>query len=35
MKLEPVTKIENRKKKRSKKFDVDVMSENCEVIVIF
>ena len=34
MKLGPVTKLE-KKNKTSKKFDVDVMSENCEVIVIF
>ena len=35
MKLRPVTKIDTRNKTRSKKIDVDVMSENCDVIVIF
>ena len=35
MKHGPVTKIEKRKKKCQKKFDDDVMSVNCEVIVIF
>ena len=34
MKLEPVTKIDKRNKKTLKKFDVDVMSGNCDVIVI-
>ena len=28
-------KLDKRNKKTSKKFDVDVMSENCDVIVIF
>ena len=35
MKLGPVTKLDNRNKTTSKKFDVDVMSENFDVIVIF
>ena len=35
MKLGPVTKLGKRDKTTSKKFDVDVMSENCDVIVIF
>ena len=35
MKHGPVTKIEKRKKKCQKKFDDDVMSVNCEIIVIF
>ena len=35
MKLRPVTKLDKRNKTTSKKFDVDVMSENCDVIVIF
>ena len=30
-----VTKLDKRNKTTSKKFDDDVMSENCEVIVIF
>ena len=34
MKLEPVTKLDERNKTTSKKFDEDVMSENCDVIVI-
>ena len=34
MKLEPVTKLDKRNKTTSKKFDEDVMSENCDVIVI-
>ena len=34
MKLGPVTKI-HKTNKKSKKFDDDVMSENCDVIVIF
>ena len=34
MKLGPVTKLDKRNK-TSKKFDVDVMSENCDVIGIF
>ena len=35
MKLGPVTKIDKRNKRMSEKFDVNVMSENCDVIVIF
>ena len=39
MKLGPATKLDKRNKKTSKKtsknFDVDVMSKNCDVIVIF
>ena len=35
MKLGPVTKLDKRNKTTSKKFDVDVMSENYDVVVIF
>ena len=35
MKLGPVTKLDKRNKTTSKKIDDDVMSENCDVIVIF
>ena len=35
MKLGPVTKLDKRNKKPSKSFDYDVMSTNCDVIVIF
>ena len=35
MKLRPVTKLDKKNKITSKKFDVDVMSRNCDVIVIF
>ena len=35
MKLGPVTKLEKTNKTTSKKLDNDVMSKNCEVIVIF
>ena len=35
MKLGPVTKIDKRNKTTLKKFDDDVMSANCDVIVIF
>ena len=35
MKLVPVTKLDKRNKTTSKKVDVDVMSENCDVIVAF
>ena len=35
MKFGPVTKLDKRNKTTSKKFDVDVMSENCDIIVIF
>ena len=35
MKCEQVTKLDKRNKTTSKKFDDDVMSENCDVIAIF
>ena len=35
MKLGPVTKLDKRNKTTSKKFDFEVMSGNCDVIVIF
>ena len=35
MKPGPVTKLHKRNKRTSKKFENDVMSENCDVIVIF
>ena len=35
MKIRPVTKLDTRNKTASKKIDDDVMSENCDVIVIF
>ena len=35
IKLGPVTKLGKRNKATSKKFDDDVMSANCDVIVIF
>ena len=35
MKLGPVTKIYKRNKRTSKKVDDDVISANCDVIVIF
>ena len=35
MKLGPVTKPDKRNKAMSKKFDVEVMSENYDVILIF
>ena len=35
MKLGPVTKLDKRNKTTSKKSDDNVMSENCEVIVIY
>ena len=35
MKLGPVTKIDKRNKTTSKKFDDEVVSVNCDVIVIF
>ena len=35
MKLGPVIKIDKKNKTTSKEFDVDVMSENCDTIVIF
>ena len=35
MKLGPVTKPDKRNKATSKKFDDDIISANCDVIVIF
>ena len=35
MNLGPVTKLDKRDKTTSKKFNVDVISENCDVIDIF
>ena len=35
MKLGPVTKLDKKNKKASKKFDDDFMSKYCDVIVIF
>ena len=35
MKLRPVTKLYNRNKTTSKNFDDDIMSENCDNIIIF
>ena len=35
MKLEPVAKINKRNTAMSKKIDNDVMSTNCDAIVIF
>ena len=35
MKLGPVTKLDKRSKTTSKKIDDDVISANCDVIVIF
>ena len=35
MKLGPVTKLDKRNKTTSKKFDVNVASENCDVIIFF
>ena len=35
MKLGPVTKLENGNTRTLKKFDDDVMPENCDVIVSF
>ena len=35
MKLGPVTILDKKNKAMSKKFDNDVMLENCDVIVIF
>ena len=35
MKLGPVTKLDKRNKITSEKFEVDVMSENCDVTVSF
>ena len=35
MKLGPVTKLDKRNTTTSKKIDVDVISENCDIIVTF
>ena len=35
IKLGPVTKLDKRNKTTSKTFDDDIMTENCDVIVIF
>ena len=35
MKLRPVTKLDKRNKTTSKKFDDDVILENCDAIVIW
>ena len=35
MELSPVTELDKRNKTTSKKFDDDVMSVNCDVMVIF
>ena len=35
MRLGPVTKLEKKNKTTSRKLDVDVMSENHDVIVVF
>ena len=35
MKLGPVTKLDKRNKTSSKKFEDDIMSANCDAIVIF
>ena len=35
LKLGPVSKLDKRNKTMSKKFDDDVMSANCNVILIF
>ena len=35
MKLGPVSKLDKRNKKTSKKIGNDAMSENCDIIVIF
>ena len=35
MKLGPVTKLDKRNKTTSNKLDDDVMSQNCDAIVIF
>ena len=35
MKLGPITKLDKRNKATPKKIDNDVISENCDVIVIF
>ena len=35
MKLGPVTKLDKRNKTTSKKIDNDVISKNCDVVIIF
>ena len=35
MKVEPITKLDQRSTTTSEKFDDDFMPENCDVIVIF
>ena len=35
MKLGPVTRFDKRNKATSKNFEIDVILENCDVIVIF
>ena len=35
MKVGPETKLDKRNKATSKKFDDDVMSENCDIFAIF
>ena len=35
MKFGPGTRLDKKNKKTSKKIDIDVMSENCDVIAIF
>ena len=35
MKLGPVTKLDKKNKERQKKLDDDLVSANCDVIVIF
>ena len=35
MKLGTVTKLDKRNKKTAKKFDDDLLSENCDVIISF
>ena len=35
MKFGPVTNLDKRNKAESKKFDDDIMSENCDVSAIF
>ena len=35
MKLGPVAKLDKRNLTTLKKFDIDIMSENCDVIAIF
>ena len=35
MKFVPVTKLDKKNRKTSKKFDNDFMSDNCDIIFIF